>query len=165
MIILLFAALTLQPGDKQPPDKGPSSKDAQAMPEVQPPVAQDTAAGPVWTLPSSMKLIQDGCAGPIDLTALTQDGTNVTNGSAVVFCAPSSEPLRGHVTGTFANNSLRLLIDWGCVKRPWPLPCLESAGVYEGAVDAEGRLAGFTFDVKNPDSRAAWRSLDALPRK
>jgi hypothetical protein len=157
MFVLLLAVLAAQPADQgPPPDKGPDNKT-----EASPP--SDTQ--PAWTIPASMKLIQDGCSGPIELTGLYWDGSNINNGSATLVCSPNSEPMRGRAMGSFYSSTLRLQIDWGCVKQPWPQPCKEIAGLYTGVVQPDGRLVGVTHDVRNPSSQANWRSAEALPQK
>lgn len=132
------------------------------QPEPTAPTPSGTQSQAAWVVPASLKLIQTGCAGPIDLNGLSQDGTNIKSGTAFVLCDPN-KPLRGTVTGNIVGNNLRLLIDWGCVSRPWPLDCKKSIGVYQGTVNSEGRVEGVTYDQLNPDGgRAQWSSVVAL---
>lgn len=118
-----------------------------------------------WTMPATLEIVQAGCYSPIKLTALSFDGATVTSGQADLVCNSSAAPMHGKVTGSFAGNYLRLIIDWGCVQRPWPLDCRQTVGIYEGDVKPDGLIEGTTFDRAQPGSRANWRSAQALQRK
>lgn len=50
----------------------------------------------------------------------------------------------GHVSGDFVG----FVINWDN----------NTAGAYNGAFDAQGRINGSTFDLKNPGSVAGWHS-------
>lgn len=118
-----------------------------------------------WTMPATFEIVQGGCFSPIKLTGLSFDGAAVTGGRAELVCNSSAAPMYGKVSGNMAGNFVQLVIDWGCIQRPWPLDCRQTVGIYEGDVKPDGRVEGTTFDRSEPGSRATWHGAQALQRK
>jgi hypothetical protein len=132
--------------------------------ETATPTASESAPQIYWSIPARLSIRQAGCAGPIDIIGLSQDGGNLGNGSAHSLCS-GGPGVPGRVTGTFRGNSVKLRIDWGTVERSFPLPSVRSVGVYEGVINSQGYLEGSTYDAANPEGeRREWRSVEALTR-
>lgn len=126
---------------------------------------QKVPAAVGWAIPANLTILQRNCSGSLELSGLSQSGTSISSGFAMGTCSAGGEPLRGRVTGSFDGSNLRLTVDWGCVKRPWPLPCVSSIGIYEGVVADGGFIQGVTFDRTVPNgARVTWRSAQPLNR-
>lgn len=97
-----------------------------------------------WNLSGDWLLVQNNGA---KATFSLQQSGNVISGSGAY-------PGRtGKVTGSIQGDGFFFVVDW---RHDWVTSPSFETGQYTGTVDAQGRIAGSTFDMQNPTSRALW---------
>jgi hypothetical protein len=110
-------------------------------------VTMDSAAACQWTAPGNFWGTQSNGYGVNFL--LAQTGQQLRGSATHARHYQRQHVLgRGSADGAIRGSSFVVTVYWGP----------SSVGVYEGTINAQGRITGTTYDQRNPKSRAQWNS-------